>query len=264
MESVKIGLADAAKARGCSIDYLLALAEAGQIVLYARIGPYSGEFKNHRGEPPSVSQEYAIRTLGAPDARKAPGFPFEAPPASDFSPLALTGVMTVGEPAYTTLLRHEVAILRTGKAVTVRVLRESGSESGVRFPFSGDEEFLLHLAEPQLVGVDQLCVIEGPQPVQTVPVTKPVPRAAAQDAAILHEIRLVGLNPQAMPISPQGMPGARTRVYASMQERDAARGLFSTREVFDAAWQRLRNAGEICDGEPTPVAPQKKRGAPRG
>jgi hypothetical protein len=264
MESVKIGLADVAKARACSVDYLLALAEAGQIVVYARIGPYSGEFKNKRGEPPLISQAYAIGVLGAFDTGMRPRFPFDAPPAAASSPLALAGPITVGEPAYTTLLPHEVAILRTGRAVAVRVLREPGSENGVRFSFSGDEEFLLHLTEPQLVEVDQLCMIEGPQPVVTGPVRKPVPRAAAQDAAILDEIRLLGLNPKAMPISPQGMPGARARAYASMQDRDAARGVFSTREVFDAAWQRLRNADEICDAEPTLVEPQKKRGAPRG
>lgn len=264
MESVKISLADAAKARGCSIDYLLALAEAGQIDVYARIGPYSGEFKNQHGEPPSITEAYAIRMLGASDPEKRPRFRFEEPPAADLRPLVLTGLMTVGEPAYTTLLRHEVAILRTGKAVAVRVLREPGAENGVRFPFSGDEEFLLHLTEPQLVGVDQLCVIEAPQPVPTVPVTKPVSRAAAQDAAILAEIRILGWNPQAMPVFPQGMRGARGRAYASMKARDAARGIFSSQQVFDAAWQRMRNAGEICDAEPIPFEPQKKRGAPGG
>lgn len=264
MESVKIGLADAANARGCSIDYLLALAEAGDIDIYARIGPYSGEFKNLRGEPPSITEANANRVLGAPDAGKRPRFPFEAPPAADFAPLALNGLMTVGEPAYTTLLRHEVAILRTGKAVVVRVLREPGAENGVRFPFSGDEEFLLHLTEPQSVGVDQLCVIEAPQPVPTVPVTEPVSRAAAQDAAVLTEIRLLGWNPQAMPVFPQGMRGARGRAYASIQARDSSRRIFSSQQVFETAWQRLRNAGEICDSEPTPVEPQKKRGLPGG
>jgi hypothetical protein len=171
--------------------------------------------------------------------------------------------MTVNEPAYTILLRHEIAILRTGKPVAVYVLREPGSEGGVRFPFSGDEEFLLHLTEPQLVGIDQLCVIEGMQPVQ-VSVTKPVPRAAAQDAAILTEIRLLGWDPQAMPVFPRGMPGARSRAYTSMQNRGVARGIFLSPEVFDTAWQRLRKAGQICNAEPTLVEPQKKRGVPGG
>jgi hypothetical protein len=58
------------------------------------------------------------------------------------------------------LLPHEAAILRTGKALTVRVLREPGAENGVRFPFSGDEEFCLCLTEPQAIGVDQICLSE--------------------------------------------------------------------------------------------------------
>jgi hypothetical protein len=157
MEPVKIGLADAAKARECSIDYLLALAEAGQIDIYARIAPYSGEFKNHRGEPPSIA-----------DPRHGK--------------LVLSGLTTGGAPGYTTLLPHEAAILRTGKAVAVRVLREPGAENGVRFPFSGDEEFLLHLTEPHPVGIDQVCIDEAAA--ARVTLTNLSPAMASSAAAV--------------------------------------------------------------------------------
>lgn len=263
MEPVKISLADAAKTRGCSVDYLLALAEAGQIKLYGRIGPCAWEFKNRRGEPPSVTQAYASRVLGELDVRKPP-FPFEGPPAAECPPLVISGLTTVGEPTYTTLLPHEASILRTGKTVMVRVVHQPGDENGVRFPFSGDEEFCLHLTEPQEVGVDQVCMIEGPPAMAPTPVQKPVPRSVAQDEAIVAELLALGLNPQALPVAEAGLAGVRAKVYASMDGRDAqrTRSIFSSQKVFETAWQRLRNAGTIRDAAPTPAAPQKKRGAP--
>lgn len=223
MEPVKISLADAAKQRGCSVDYLLALAEAGQIRVYARIGPHSGEFKNRCEEPPFVTDACGGR-------------------------LPMSGQITVREPAYTTLLPQEAALLRTGNPVPVWVVREPGAESGVRFPFSGEDEFCLHLTERQLVGVDQVCVIEEAETVPTSALQKPVQRAAAQRTAILAEIRALGWNPQDLPLAPTGMPGARARVYQSMVERDkkATRAVFSSKQVFDTAWQRLRDEGAIA------------------
>lgn len=162
MQPVKISLAGAAT-NDRSVDYLLALAEAGHLQIYGRIGPYSGEYKNQRGEPPCVR-----------DARHGN--------------LEISGPVTVREPVYTMLLQHEAAILRTGEAVAVYVVRQPGAENGVRFPFSGDEEFSLYLTEPQQISRDQVFVDEarlapGPLPREATGSEAPPPTAAPANRA---------------------------------------------------------------------------------
>jgi hypothetical protein len=234
MEPVKISLADAAKSRGCTIDYLLALAEAGHITIFARLGPFSATLENRRGEPVRL-----VDTSG--------------------TPLTMSGPQTRGGTIYTTLLDVEAGLLRSGKQVTVRVVREEGAENGVRFAFLSDEEYLLHLTEPQTIGIEQICINDesvAPGPVEessttepTAAVLKPIQRSAAQDAAILSEIRALGLNPQAVQTARPGKRAARATVRDSMMKRDpnGFGSIFSSNKVFETAWQRLRDTGQICD-----------------
>lgn len=131
MEPVKIRLTDAAKNRECSVDYLLALAAAGRIDIFARIGPYSAVFKDRRGKLMPIAD---VRGGAVP----------------------VMGVFKMGGFSFTTLLPYEAAMLGAGQLVTVCFVREEGAENGVRFPYLGDEEYLRELTEPQTIGIDQV------------------------------------------------------------------------------------------------------------
>jgi hypothetical protein len=221
MEPVKISLADAAKALECTVDYLLALAEAGHIQIYARVGPHSGEFKNQSGKPPSILD-------------------------AQHGNLALSGLLTVGEPRYSTLLPQEAALLRSGNPVTVRVLREPGAESGVRFPFSGDEEFCLHLTQPHKVGIDQVCIDEvelGRLTPAAAPLVINVPpiqiELAQQGASVPVDGRFSLREPERADV----LSGLIFSVLKA--ERDAGRPLPSTRALMRMCQDR--NRGDITE-----------------
>ena len=121
MQSIKVSLADMASQKGCTKDFLLALAETEQIDLLARIGPFSAEFRDRHDNP-----------VPAPST------------------------LTRGSPSYTVLLPHEVAALRNGQDVTIRVVRDEGAENGYRLLPEQEEECLYWLLEPQTIGIDQV------------------------------------------------------------------------------------------------------------
>lgn len=72
-------------------------------------------------------------------------------------------------------------------------------------------------------------------------VEKPLQRSLAQDAAILHEIKKQGYNPQRLPKNPAGKPG----VKASIRSAIDGRGLFLGETIFKKSWERLSANGEI-------------------
>lgn len=72
---------------------------------------------------------------------------------------------------------------------------------------------------------------------------RPMQRSAAQDAAILAAIRSAGHDPQSVPVNEPGKPG----VKAAIREVLGRERLFVGTTVFDKAWERLRQQGEIAD-----------------
>ena len=71
----------------------------------------------------------------------------------------------------------------------------------------------------------------------------PVQRSAAQDDAILNAIRAAGYDPIAMPVNEPGMPGPKAAIRAAV----ASNPMFSGTTVFDKAWDRMLQRGDIAD-----------------
>ena len=70
---------------------------------------------------------------------------------------------------------------------------------------------------------------------------KPLQRTAAQDDAILCEIKKQGYNPLALPKNPAGKPGVKAAIRAALA-RDS---LFVGSKIFDKAWERLTTQADI-------------------
>lgn len=70
---------------------------------------------------------------------------------------------------------------------------------------------------------------------------KPLQRTAAQDTAILSEIKKQGYDPLALPRNPNGKPGAKAAIRIALSRNQ----LFTGSTVFDKAWERLTAREEI-------------------
>ena len=70
---------------------------------------------------------------------------------------------------------------------------------------------------------------------------KPIQRGAAQDAAILKQIKVLGHDPLNLPPNRAGKPGTKAAVRAALK-RDR---LFTGAKVFDKAWERLTENSDI-------------------
>lgn len=70
---------------------------------------------------------------------------------------------------------------------------------------------------------------------------KPVQRTAAQDYAILSEIKRQGFNPLALPKNPDGKPGVKAAIRTALLKQP----LFTGSTVFDKAWERLAARADI-------------------
>jgi hypothetical protein len=82
------------------------------------------------------------------------------------------------------------------------------------------------------------------QTMQSEP-SKPVQRSAAQEQAILAEIERLNLDRRALPKPEPGKAGVKATVRASLEGLNP---LFLKRSrVFEKAWERLRQRGEIAD-----------------
>lgn len=74
---------------------------------------------------------------------------------------------------------------------------------------------------------------------------KPVQRSAAQDSQILAVIRKAGHDPLGLPVNEPGKPGVKAKTRAALSGTSQ---LFPKQsKVFDKAWERLRQNGDIVD-----------------
>lgn len=73
----------------------------------------------------------------------------------------------------------------------------------------------------------------------------PVQRQEAQEAAILAELRRNNHDPRMLPKAPAGKAGVKASVRTAMVT--ARKEIFVSARVFNDAWQRLRDNGDIRD-----------------
>ena len=83
----------------------------------------------------------------------------------------------------------------------------------------------------------------GPAPASSELAKAPMQRQRYQEQEILRVIRELGYDPQHLPPNPAGKPGVRATV------RDSDKLPTMTPKVFEKAWQRLRDSGEIADSQ---------------
>ena len=69
----------------------------------------------------------------------------------------------------------------------------------------------------------------------------PVQRSAAQDAAIVSELKKLRCDPTALPQNERGKAGVKSKVRAALKDDR----LFTGSTVFDKAWERLSRNGDI-------------------
>lgn len=67
---------------------------------------------------------------------------------------------------------------------------------------------------------------------------------ARQEEGILEELRRKGYNPKSLPKNLPGKSGVKSEIRKALGTAGAWGGI----TVFDKAWQRLRDTGEIADG----------------
>ena len=72
---------------------------------------------------------------------------------------------------------------------------------------------------------------------------EPVARWQAQEQTILNKLRELGHSPDALPKSEAWKPGIKSEVRAAI----GSQGMWHSPKVFDKAWERLRERGEITD-----------------
>jgi hypothetical protein len=73
--------------------------------------------------------------------------------------------------------------------------------------------------------------------------TRPVQRQHAQEQAIKRLIREAGHDPLQLPMNEPGKPGIKAKVRKALQSDP----IFTGAKVFEKAWERLRNGGEIAN-----------------
>ena len=76
---------------------------------------------------------------------------------------------------------------------------------------------------------------------QALETVQPVQRSAAQETAILTQIKALSHNPLALPKNTTGKPGVKFHVRTALEKNL----LFAGTTVFDKAWERLTKNGEI-------------------
>jgi hypothetical protein len=81
--------------------------------------------------------------------------------------------------------------------------------------------------------------------------SKPMPRHRVQELATLQKIVALGYDPKALPAGVNGRRGVKSEVRAALGNKD----MWTGTSVFNQAWQRLRNDGQINEvklTDPTP------------
>lgn len=82
---------------------------------------------------------------------------------------------------------------------------------------------------------------EMTQPQGVAVPAKPLQRTAAQDSAVLTEIKKQGYDPLALPKNPDGKPGVKAAIRRALKTNK----LFTGSTVFDKAWARLTTHADI-------------------
>jgi hypothetical protein len=72
---------------------------------------------------------------------------------------------------------------------------------------------------------------------------EPVARWQAQEQTILSKLRELGYSPRALPKGEAWKPGVKAEVRAAI----GSKGMWHSPKVFDKAWERLRERGEVAD-----------------
>lgn len=85
-------------------------------------------------------------------------------------------------------------------------------------------------------------IVANPRPSTPEP-SRPVQRTAAQEEAILAMLRSQGINPMMMPKRKPGVSGIKSEIRKAL----GTGGLWTTPRIFEKAWERLRDRGEIAD-----------------
>lgn len=93
------------------------------------------------------------------------------------------------------------------------------------------------LSELRFKREDIMQVVAEQEDSQPAPAT-PAKAHRQQENEILEVLRGLGYDPKALPRNPPGSPGAKARARAQ---------LTFTSKVFDKAWERLRQFGDIAD-----------------
>lgn len=73
---------------------------------------------------------------------------------------------------------------------------------------------------------------------------KPKSARQAQDEVILFKLCEMGVNPTRLPKREPGKRGVKAAVWSAVKSDTQN---FRTRKVFDIAWQRMRDCGDIAD-----------------
>ncbi len=108
------------------------------------------------------------------------------------------------------------------------------------------KQYAAYLPEREAAALLAVCTSAvAPAPAER---NKPMLRSAAQDAAILEEIRHQGYDPRVLPKAPAGKRGVKADIRAACLDH---KDTFQSDGVFDAAWQRLRDQSQISDSNPT-------------
>ncbi|WP_423681747.1 hypothetical protein [Undibacterium sp. WLHG33] len=141
MESIKISLADAAQKRGCSADYLLALAEAEQLDVFARLQPFTAKM----GTYPHKTDIYDNQTR------------------------------STATHEYTTLLPAQIQALRAGRQIEIKVMRPEDFENGYSILSLSEEPLLYWLDNPQQIGIESIFLNWRDEPKQTDNISKETP-----------------------------------------------------------------------------------------
>lgn len=84
------------------------------------------------------------------------------------------------------------------------------------------------------------------QPETSVDMVRPLQRQQTQQAAILKACKAAGYDPLKLPKFRPGKPWVKGEVWGKLK---VEKSIFTSRKVFDTAWQNLRDCKEIQESE---------------
>ena len=120
--------------------------------------------------------------------------------------------------------------------VTVTEAERFAAPFRVSFQVEGPAQTAVTPAPVEAVGASDDVEPDNAEP------AKPLQRTAAQDSAILCEIKKQGYDPLALPKNLPGKPGVKAAIRAALSKNS----LFTGGTVFDKAWERLTARADIA------------------